>query len=258
MSSNNQSTKNILSLDGKTAIVTGASSGLGAAIALLFAEYGAKVVALARREDRLKTLAKQNSNIVPVVADVTKSDDLAKVMDAAKNATILVNNAGIMDNMLPVGEMTDEVWDKVMAVNLRSVMSYSRAFIQNFQATKQQSGSIINIASASAVTGGRGGAAYVSSKHAVIGLTENTAYMYATEGIRCNAICPGSVGTEIVQTSMQNPSEFGYGRAKLGMGNIPRFGTPDEVANLALFLASDASSLINGAAITADAGWTAY
>lgn len=252
------STKDQLSLNGKTAIVTGASSGLGAAIALLFAEYGAKVIALARREDRLKSLAEQNSNIIPVTADVTKAEDLTKVMEVAKDATILVNNAGIMDNMLPVGEMTDEVWDNVMAVNLRSVMTYSRAFIQNFQATKKQSGNIINIASMAGLTGGRGGAAYVTSKHAVIGLTKNTAYMYATEGIRCNAICPGSVGTEIVQTSMQNPSEFGYGRAKLGMGNIPRFGTPDEVANLALFLASDASSLVNGAIITADAGWTAY
>lgn len=251
-------TKDLLNLEGKTAIVTGASSGLGAAIALLFAEHGAKVIALARREDRLKSLAEQNPNIIPIVADVTKAEDLTKVMEAAKDATILVNNAGIMDNMLPVGEMTDEVWDNVMAVNLRSVMTYSRAFIQNFQATKQQSGNIINIASMAGLTGGRGGAAYVTSKHAVIGLTKNTAYMYATEGIRCNAICPGSVGTEIVQTSMQNPSEFGYGRAKLGMGNIPRFGEPAEVANLALFLASDASSLVSGAIITADAGWTAY
>lgn len=248
---------NLLSLDGKTAIVTGASSGLGAATALLFAEYGAKVFALARREDRLKSLAEQNSNITPIAADVTKAEDLARVMEIAKDANILVNNAGVMDNMLPVSEMTDEMWDKVMAVNLRSVMTFSRAFIQNLQSTKQ-AGNIINIASASGVTGGRGGAAYVSSKHAVIGLTENTAYMYATEGIRCNAICPGSVTTEIVQTGMPNPSEFGYGRAKLGMGNIPRFGKPEEVANLALFLASDASSLVNGAIITADAGWTAY
>lgn len=247
----------LLNLDGKTAIVTGASSGLGAAIALLFAEHGAKVYALARREDRLKSLAEQNSNITPITADVTKSEDLARAMELASDADILVNNAGIMDNMLPVGEMTDEMWDKVMAVNLRSIMTFSRAFIQNLQSNKRP-GNIINISSASGVTGGRGGAAYVSSKHAVIGLTENTAYMYATEGIRCNAICPGSVTTEIVQTSMQNPSEFGYGRAKLGMGNIPRFGKPEEIANIALFLASDASSLVNGAIITADAGWTAY
>ncbi len=247
----------LLSLEGKTAIVTGASSGLGAAISLLFAEHGAKVIALARREDRLKSLAEQNSNIKPVAADVTKPEDLAKVMKVAGDADTLVNNAGIMDNMLPVGEMTDELWDKVMAVNLRSVMTFSRAFIQNLQSAKRP-GNIINIASVAGVTGGRGGAAYVASKHAVIGLTENTAYMYATENIRCNAICPGSVSTEIVQTSMQNPSEFGYGRAKLGMGNIPGFGKPEEIANLALFLASDASSLVNGAIITADAGWTAY
>lgn len=246
-----------LNLTGKTAIVTGASSGLGAAIALLFAEHGAKVIALARRKERLDELAKQNSNIIPVVADVTQPADLAKAMDAAGCPDILVNNAGIMDDMLPVTEVTDEVWDNVMNVNVRSVMSYTRAFVK-FVQENHKSGSIINISSVGGITGGRGGVAYVASKHAVIGLTKNVAYTYATEGIRCNAICPGSVSTEITAVGLKNPSEFGFARSKLGMGNIPRFGEPAEVANLALFLASDESSLVNGAVITADAGWTAY
>lgn len=248
---------NLLSLKGKTAIVTGASSGLGAAIALLFAEYGAKVIAVARRKNRLDDLASQNPNIIPVEADVTQANDLKNVMQVASQPDILVNNAGVMDDMLPAGEVSDEMWNKVLDVNLKSVMNYTQAFL-NACLDSHKPGSIINIASVGGLFGARGGAAYVASKHGVVGLTKNTAYVYAPDGIRCNAICPGAVATEINATGMKNPSERGFSRMKLGMGNIPRQGSPEEVANLALFLASDASSLLNGAIITADAGWSAY
>ncbi len=106
-------------------------------------------------------------------------------------------------------------------------------------------------------TGGRADAAYTASKHAVTGLTKNTAYMYALSGIRCNGIAPGGVETNI-GASMTDVSEFGYGRQMTGSSTMPRVGKPDEIAQLAVFLGSEESSFINGQVIAADAGWTSY
>lgn len=105
--------------------------------------------------------------------------------------------------------------------------------------------------------GARAGAAYTASKHAVVGFTKNTGYMYANKGIRCNAIAPGGVETNI-GSSMTNINEFGFSRQQLGMAINPRNGKPEEIAKVALFLASDDSSFVNGTVITADAGWSAY
>ncbi len=252
--------KNLLDLTDKIAIVTGASSGMGREIARLFAEQGATVVALARRKERLEALAKENSNIIPFAADVTKSEDLEDVVKFTKDnygkIDILINNAGTMDDMVPIGDLTDELWEKVLAVNTTSVMKLTRAAVKVM--LEQKSGSIVNIASVGGLFGTRAGAAYTASKHAVVGLTKNTAFMYATNGIRCNAICPGGVNTEIAQNGMQNVNQFGMSRVATGIQGSPRSGEPEEIANLALFLASDAASLVNGAAITADAGWSAY
>ena len=120
-------------------------------------------------------------------------------------------------------------------------------------------GVIVNNISVGGLYGARAGAAYVASKHAVTGLTKNTAYMYADKGIRCNGIAPGGVNTNIGASMMANGiSEFGYGRQATGQGTMPRAGQPEEIAQLALFLGSDESSFINGQVIAADAGWTAY
>ncbi|WP_313491727.1 SDR family oxidoreductase, partial [Exiguobacterium sp.] len=118
-------------------------------------------------------------------------------------------------------------------------------------------GVILNNISIGGLNGARAGAAYTASKHAVIGLTKNTAFFYAGDGIRCNGIAPGAVETNIGQ-SMSNLNEFGMGRAMLGMGLNPRAGQPNEIANLALFLVSDEASFINGAIVVADGGWSAY
>ena len=252
--------KNLLDLSGKVAIVTGASSGMGREITRLFAEQGATVVALARRKERLEELAKENSNIVPFAADVTKPEDLENVVkfttDNYKTIDILVNNAGTMDDMVPVADVTDELWERVLAVNTTSVMRLTREVVKVMLEKKH--GAIVNIASIGGLYGSRAGATYTASKHAVIGLTKNTAFMYALDGIRCNAICPGGVNTEIAKNGMTNINQFGMGRVATGMQGNPRSGEPEEIANLALFLASDAASLVNGATITADAGWTAY
>lgn len=252
--------KDLLDLTGKIAIVTGASSGMGHAMALKFAEHGATVVTLARRKERLEELASKNTKIIPYVADVTNPKDIENVVKYTtkeyKRIDILVNNAGIMDDMVPLASLTDELLEKVMSVNFIGVTRLSRAVLKVM--LEQKTGNIINISSLGGLLGCRAGVAYTSSKHAVVGLTKNTAFMYANDGIRCNAICPGGVSTEIAQNSMKNPDQFGLSRAMAGINLNPRTGEPEEIANVALFLASDASSILNGSIITADSGWSAY
>ncbi|MNJ47779.1 Levodione reductase [compost metagenome] len=122
---------------------------------------------------------------------------------------------------------------------------------------EKQRGIIINVASVGGLQGARAGAAYTASKHAVIGFTKNTGFMYATQGIRCNAIAPGGVETNI-SSSMTGINQFGASRQQLGMAINPRMGKAEEIAKVALFLASEDSSFVNGTVISADAGWTAY
>jgi NAD(P)-dependent dehydrogenase (short-subunit alcohol dehydrogenase family) len=122
---------------------------------------------------------------------------------------------------------------------------------------EKQSGVIVNIASVGGIFGSIAGAAYTASKHAVVGLTRSVGYQYAKQGIRCNAIAPGGVNTNMSAT-MTAPNQFGAERASGGMATIPRIGEPEEIAKVALFLASDEASFVNGTVITADAGWTAY
>ncbi|MEK4064824.1 SDR family oxidoreductase, partial [Paenibacillus sp. FSL H3-0321] len=121
----------------------------------------------------------------------------------------------------------------------------------------KQKGVIINVASAGGLNGARAGATYTASKHAVVGFTKNTGFMYAQQGIRCNAIAPGAVETNIGST-MTNISQFGMGRTQPGLALNPRVGKPEEIAQVALFLASEESSFVNGTVIVADGGWTAY
>ena len=249
-------------LANRSAIVTGAGAGMGKAIALRFAAEGARVLAADLQKDRLQSLVKEagekNLRITAysVVLQVEQevSGMVAEALRLYGTVDILVNNAGIMDDFVPAGEAATELWRRVMAVNLDAPFFASRAAITAM--LKQGAGCIINIASVGGLQGSRAGAAYTASKHALIGLTKNTGYMYAPKGIRCNAIAPGGVNTRIGEG--MRPHEFGFQRMSLGMQSSPRMGEPAEIAELALFLASDKSSLINGAVITADAGWTAY
>ncbi|GJM68006.1 hypothetical protein HMSSN036_02220 [Paenibacillus macerans] len=143
----------------------------------------------------------------------------------------------------------------MFAVNTTSVMRATRKVLPIF--LEKESGVIVNVASAGGLYGARAGAAYTASKHAVIGFTKNTGFMYAQKGIRCNAIAPGGVETNI-GASMTNINPFGASRQQLGLAINPRLGSAEEIAKVALFLASDDSSFVNGTVITADAGWTAY
>ncbi|MBC1359784.1 SDR family oxidoreductase [Listeria booriae] len=250
-------------LAGKVAVVTGGASGMGRQIAELYAKEGAKVVvADIQLEEAQKTVDEikaNNGEALAVVANVMKEEDIQAMIDKAVETygtlDILVNNAGIMDNFVPAGEVTDELWDRVFAINTTGVMRTTRKAISIFE--KQGNGVIVNIASAGGLFGSRAGAAYTASKHAVVGFTKNVGFQYANKNIRCNAIAPGAVNTNI-GTTLYAPDAFGQERAMIGMGTNPRVGEASEIAKVALFLGSDDSSFVNGTVITADAGWTAY
>lgn len=252
-----------MKLENKVAIVTGAASGIGKAIATLYAKEGAKVVVSDINLDAAQVVVAEIESAggpaIAVMTNVAKQEDVDNLIETTIKSfgtvDIVVNNAGIMDNFIPVAEVTDEVWDKVIAVNTTGPMRLIRKAMPIFLEKKK--GVIINIASIGGLQGSRAGAAYTASKFAVVGLTKNIGFQYAKEGIRCNAIAPGGVNTNIGKT-IDNPSKFGMERATSGAVNNPRMGEPVEIAQVALFLASDDSSFVNGTVITADSGWTAY
>ncbi|AIQ29860.1 MULTISPECIES: SDR family oxidoreductase [Paenibacillus] len=250
-------------LQNKVAIVTGAASGMGKAIAALYAKEGAKVVVADIHLEAAETVAGEiksgGGEALAVKANVADESDIQNLIDTTVKTygtvDILVNNAGIMDNFEPAGDIEDDSWNRIFAVNTTSVMRATRKVLPIFLAKQQ--GVIINVASAGGLFGARAGAAYTASKHAVVGFTKNTGFMYAPQGIRCNAIAPGGVETNIGST-MTHINEFGMGRTQPGLALNPRTGKPEEIAQLALFLGSDEASFINGAVVTADGGWTAY
>ncbi|WP_079504720.1 SDR family oxidoreductase [Mesobacillus jeotgali] len=251
-----------MKLEGKVAIVTGAASGMGKAIAELYAREGAKVVVadynLAGAEDVAAGITEKGGTANALKVNVAELADVENMIDTALREygtlDILVNNAGIMDGFEPVGDISDERWDQIFEVNTKGVMRAMRKAIPIF--LEKEKGIIINVASTGGFSGAHAGAAYGASKHAVIGLTKNTGFMYAQKGIRCNAIAPGAVETNI-GSSMKNINEFGMSRAGLTHSLTPRAGQPEEIAQAALFLASDESSFVNGRVITVDGGWTA-
>lgn len=248
---------------GKVAVVTGASSGLGRAISIMYAKEGAKVLAVARRKERLDEIVEMSKNykgeIVAFQGDVSIREDNITMIDKAVELfgkiDILVNNAGIEDGMNAIVDMSDETWHKVMDVNLNSIFYSSKRALEYM--LKEGSGNIINMSSVAGLRGGRAGIAYTTTKHALIGMTENIAFMYAPQGIRCNAICPGNTESEMT-AGMAGYNNFGMKRAISGIGSAIRMGKADEVATIAVFLASEESSYINGQSIACDAGWIAY
>lgn len=251
-----------MKLQSKTAVVTGAASGMGKAIAERFAAEGANVIVADVNKQGAEEVAesiKSNGGTAQAVeVNVTKLDDIKSMIDTAVNAygilDILVNNAGIMDGMEAAGDISDEKWDLLFDINTKSVMRAIRYALPIF--LEKENGVIINTASTGGLNGAHAGAAYTASKHAVVGLTKNTGFMYADKGIRCNAIAPGAVQTNIGST-MKEMSEFGSSRTQKTQSLIPRVGQADEIASAALFLASDDAGFINGTVLTADGGWTA-
>jgi NAD(P)-dependent dehydrogenase (short-subunit alcohol dehydrogenase family) len=253
-----------MKLKGKTAIITGAGSGMGRAMANLFAAEGATIVAADWHQGDLDAVVaevgKTGATITGIKANVAEQAEAEAMVDKAIDAygrlDVLVNNAGVMDLFAPVGELDDETWRRVMSVNLDGPMYACRRAVPKLQ--EQGGGVILNTASVAGLSGAAAGAAYTASKHALIGLTLNTAWMYAGRGIRCNAIAAGGVETNIMQ-SIDATALNQSGLAVLTPYHkmMPRQLQPIDIANLALFLVSDEARFINGAIVPADDGWLA-
>ena len=252
----------------KVIVVTGASSGMGREISLQFAKEGAKVIAVARREERLneiRDLAKSEGykgEIIPYVGDLSKEETNEKIIEFAfkkyNTLDILVNNAGVLDNFAPVGEVTDECINKVVAVDMMAPFYSTRKAVNMFMEHNIK-GNIINIASIAGLCGGKAGTAYTMAKHAVIGLTKNTGFIYRENGIRCNCVCPGGIHTEMTEPSaFANASQRGLANAMLATAFKIPSGYVTDVASLVLFLASEKSSYISGQAIALDGALTSY
>lgn len=246
----------------KVAVITGAASGMGKAMALLFAAEGAKVVATDTNQEGVNQLieeirGKQHA-VVGVTADVSNPEDVQRIMDTAIHEfgriDILVNNAGVMDDFMPVAEVSDQLWNRVLGINLNGPFYLCRLAVPLM--LKQGGGNILNISSIGGLNGARAGAAYTASKHALIGLTKNIAFYYGDQSIRCNTIAPGGVKTNIGKD--MKPNKLGFEKLNKGIAASIRFAEADEIARTALFLVSGESSFINGATIVADGGWTAY
>lgn len=251
-----------MKLQNKSIVITGASSGMGKAIVELFAHEGANIIAVARRIERLVQLAESLKDapgkVIPYQGDVSRQEVMEGAIDTAVKEfgrlDILVNNAGVMDDMSPIGDFTNEKLEQVFSVNVYGPMYSMRKAVQVFL-EQGDGGNIINVASLGAMRTAAG-AIYCASKAAVVSMTKNTAFMYIPNGIRCNAIAPGGIATEI-SSSMGMPNMNGYGRVQKVLGTAPEPGTAENIAAAALFLASDDSSYVNGDVLLVDGGWAA-
>ncbi|NDV47288.1 SDR family oxidoreductase [Paludibacter sp. 221] len=248
-------------LKGRVAIITGAGSGMGEAIAKLYAEKHIKVVVADLNEDSVKRVVSDIEKISPCVlgvkTDVSKQEDLKilvdKTIEKFGTVDILINNAGILDNFMTVGDFNVDTWDRVMNVNVKAPAMLSQLCI-NYWLKEKKPGVIINTASVGGMFGARGGVSYVASKHAVIGLTKNIASVYREDNIRAVAVAPGGVNTNIGNT-LKNPDMKGIGALNKYVAEGP-MGDPRDVANVVVFLASDEAKFVNGTVVTVDGGWT--
>jgi NAD(P)-dependent dehydrogenase (short-subunit alcohol dehydrogenase family) len=246
--------------EGRVAVVTGGASGIGRATVLRLVAEGASVLACDVNEAGLaetRDLAGRE-RIAVETADVTDNDDVDRVVRAAIAAfgrvDVVANVAGVMDNMLAPHELDDRTWERVMRVNVDGPMRLSRAVLRHLM-ERGGGGSIVNIASEAALRGGAAGFAYTTSKHAVIGQTRSIAALYARDGIRCNAVLPGGVATNIGST-MDAMSTWTLDRIAPVIGQTS-IAEPDAIASLVSWLASDEASNVTGALVTSDGGWAA-
>lgn len=241
---------------GRTAIVTGAGSGIGRATALRLAREGARVIASDISKERLEELVADFGalEIVPVPGDIAAEASILQLVSAAgERIDVLVNNVGIMDGFLPPAEIDDVTWERVLAVNLTATMRATRAVLPRMLAARR--GAIVNVSSEAGFRASASGVAYAASKAAVNSLTRSTALFYRDQGIRCNAVAPGPVATNI-----QAPwrSELaGHVLAPIMQATVPPMARPEELAAAITWLASDDATDVNGVILPCDGGWSA-
>lgn len=244
--------------DDRVALITGAGSGIGRAMAVAFAKAGARLVVCDIDPDSARRTASDIGDAaVPVTADISDEASVAALVETAISAhgrvDVLCNNAGIVDTMALPADIPVELWERVLRVNLTGTFLVTHAVLPHM--LRQGGGAIVNTASEAGIRGGAAGAAYTASKHGVVGLTRSLAWAYAKDGIRCNAILPGPTMTGIATNTTFDPT----GTARLGpvLALGERMAQPEQMADAALFLASDAASFVNGAIVPVDGGWSA-
>ncbi len=243
----------------KVAIVTGGSFGIGKATAILFAQHGAKVVIADNVDDSetLDTIKKAGGTAIFTKCDVSKESDVInmveKTIDNYGRLDFAFNNAGIEGLRAPAHECTNDNWQRVMSVNLDGVWFCMKHQIPHM--LKQGKGAIVNNASVAGLVGFGGIPAYVASKHAVVGLTKNTALDYAKLAIRVNVVCPGIIKTPMIDRFTGKDKEVE--KQFTDMEPVGRMGEPEEVAEAVIWLCSDASSFVTGQALAVDGGWVA-
>lgn len=249
-------------LSGKVAMITGASSGIGAAAARLFAAEGAAVVLMARRKERLAALAESiqdaGGRAVAMAGDVTSSHDVSRAVASAVDTfgklNAAFNNAGYATAGVPLHEMDGDVYDRTMDVNVRGVWNCLHRQIP-VMLESGSGGAVVNTSSVAGVKATGASAAYVAAKHAVIGLTKAAAKGYGQYGIRVNALVVGATRTEMMGEVISQRPELEEGF--LAHSVQRRISTPDEVAQAAAWLCSDRSSFVTGSAMAVDGGSTA-
>jgi NAD(P)-dependent dehydrogenase (short-subunit alcohol dehydrogenase family) len=257
-----------------SALVTGGGSGIGRAISLALARDGAAVgivdLNAEHGEQSVELIKQAGGNATYVHADVSRWEDVdrafVRIVNALGPLGICVNAAGILDGYLPVDETEPGLWERVLAINLTGTFLCCRRALHDL--LPQGSGRIINMASAAGLMGDGGGAAYIVSKHGVIGLTRHLGVKYGAQGITSNAICPGPIGTDLRQHSMEILGPGAPQMENIGFAVNPeliktavpvaRRGTPEEVAAVARFLASQDAAYVNAQTLVVDGGWTAH
>ena len=249
-------------LSDRSIIITGAGSGIGRAIAQEAAAAGAHVIVSDLNQDTanetVELIQQASGQATAVAGDVSSPEVVDQLVAAATSAGPLlglVNNAGVMDDFAGAAETTDATWELCMRVNVTAPFMLTRAVLPHL--LEAGKGSIVNMGSEAGLRGGAAGAAYTSSKHALVGLTKSTAFQYARLNVRVNAIMPGGVETNIIETDYSKLNQAGLAVMGPLHQTATRMAQPIEISALAVFLLSDAASNVSGAIIPCDAGWSA-
>ncbi|KAJ5212103.1 uncharacterized protein N7498_003749 [Penicillium cinerascens] len=252
-------------LAGKVCLVTGGGGGLGKVIATKFLEAGGSVVICDINEERLQETSAELSSKGPLKAiktDITKNEEVqslfAEIIREFGKVDVLVNNAAIMDQFDPVGDLEVDLWDRVMAINLTAPFLLSKLAVRNMLEQEKPDGRIINIVSVAGRAGWASGAAYTASKHGLVGLTKNTAAFYGNKGIKCNALMMGAMQTNVADAFKTGLNMEGYQKMNTVFESIKApYCDLEEVAGFCTSMTyGKGASIINGACIAVDNGWT--